>query len=310
MLSAVALTVLLAITLLAAGPIYADAAFLAGVQRTLNDAPPEQANLVISARVPTDTLAEVDRAVRGQVQGMLSSDAVEIRRITVSGAMQLASGEGVASLRVMEGLHEHVTLVDGNWPAQDAIEAMVHETAADALGLSVGDTVTIQPTGAGEPSTVTIAGIYRVDNPQHTYWLNTVLEVEGVSGTSVTTFGPFVVTTETFQAVNSAPAQVQWRVFPQFAELGVDELLQIRQALVGLRTRINSEIADGPRVSDETFLGQILRETEQSLLAGSSNSGNTGLRLPRMSTGICRLIRILLWHRPWRCWQGHSSPCG
>ncbi len=270
MLSAVALTVLLAITLLAAGPIYADAAFLAGVQRTLADAPPEEANVTINARVPADRLVGVDRAVRDQVQAMLPAGVVEVRRITVSGPLHLASGEGVASFRVMEGLHDHIALVDGSWPAQESIEAMVHEIAADALGLAVGDTVTVQPPGAGEASTVTISGIYRVGNPQDIYWLNTPLEIDGVSGSSVTTFGPFVVTSEAFQVINPSPAQVQWRVFPQFNELSVDELLQVRRTLVGLETRINREIADGPTVSVETSLGTLLRETERSLLATRS----------------------------------------
>ena len=51
---AAAITILLATTLLAAGPIYADAVTLSSAQRTLADAELEEANVEISLRIQLD----------------------------------------------------------------------------------------------------------------------------------------------------------------------------------------------------------------------------------------------------------------
>src|SRR4051794_10623946 len=57
------LTILLATTLLAAGPIYTDAVTVSGLRRTLHDAPVAEANVEVVASVNARAYQAADRAV-------------------------------------------------------------------------------------------------------------------------------------------------------------------------------------------------------------------------------------------------------
>ena len=66
--AAAGLTCVLATTLLAAGPIYANAVSVAGLHRVLADAPVEQANVQASLRVIPAEVAAADVAVTGAIE--------------------------------------------------------------------------------------------------------------------------------------------------------------------------------------------------------------------------------------------------
>jgi hypothetical protein len=73
-------TILLAITLLAAGPIYANSVYLAALQRTIRDAPTREANLQVTATLRPELVSQADAAVTTEIQRTFGPDSVEVYR--------------------------------------------------------------------------------------------------------------------------------------------------------------------------------------------------------------------------------------
>ena len=122
MLAAAAVTIVLATTLLAAGPIYAEAVSLAGLRRTLDDSPVAEANIEISLRARPAVLATVDEIVTGELRSVPSLQGAQLSRRIQAEPHELPvkmSGDIVdlGSIEYLEGLEEHASLVSGAFPA-------------------------------------------------------------------------------------------------------------------------------------------------------------------------------------------------
>src|SRR5574337_200872 len=79
-LGAAMLTILLATTLLSAGPIYAGAVTLSGLRRTLHDAPINQANVQISIFSATGEYDSVNKLVSDTTPGTFAATGGSIER--------------------------------------------------------------------------------------------------------------------------------------------------------------------------------------------------------------------------------------
>jgi hypothetical protein len=190
-------TILLAITLLAAGPIYANSVYLAALQRTISDAPTREANLEFTASFRPDRVATADAIVTTEIERVFGPDSVTVYRTGVSESYALphADGEPITNLvvfRFFENLHEHALLLDGDWPAAgtgtDVVSVAVPEGAALALDLEIGDEIPlINRVDETTSVTAVISGVYEVDDPLDPYWYANELEVAGVEpGSSFT----------------------------------------------------------------------------------------------------------------------------
>src|SRR5215204_2632242 len=71
------ITILLATTLLASGPIYADAVTLSGVRRTLHDSPVRDSNVEVSARIRGPDYAALDETVLAVASGSFATTGGE-----------------------------------------------------------------------------------------------------------------------------------------------------------------------------------------------------------------------------------------
>ena len=134
-----------------------------------------------------------------------------------------------------------VTLVDGAWPV-GVDEAAVQADAAQAAGLTVGDTVRLgvdpdESTAAGTP--VTIAATWRVTDPDDAVWLGDPLVLTGSDGAYP---GPFVVSQEVIAGLDTDPF-ARWTVVPDGAALTPAELPALA-ALTGEADRILGEDTD------------------------------------------------------------------
>lgn len=281
-------TILLAITLLAAGPIYANSVYLAALQRTISDAPTREANLEVTATLRPDAVAPVDDIVTSEIERVFGAEEVTVYRTGVSEsyARPQAEDEPVTDLfvfRFFENLQEHALLLNGEWPAvgtgTSIVSVAIPEGAALALGLGVGDELPLV-NRVDEETTVTavVSGVYEVDDPLDPYWYANELEVAGVEiGSSFTRYGPFVATEEAFLRVfTQRPAAVSWRAIPLIERMTVEDVPDIRFALPSLERRIESAAANesdseiDARLNGGVQLGFILASVERSLLATRS----------------------------------------
>ena len=277
---AAAITILLATTLLAAGPIYADAVTLSSAQRTLADAEVQEANVEISLRIQPDAYVANNELVTADVPQTFGLTGGTLWQRVVSGPYELPSQPldefiDVAVFQARRQIEDHASLIAGSWPAP---VAEPHQTAISAataieLDLDLGDVFTV--TSRRERSIqeqVTIAGIFEIDDPANPYWFDDELELNGVvEGTSFRTLGPFIVDVETLlTSFSPFSSEVNWRVLPDFENLAVDDIVEMRQRVQGLEARLNAAQEANLSFRVETRLPQILSEVERSLLATRS----------------------------------------
>ncbi|TDD66834.1 hypothetical protein E1262_21130 [Jiangella aurantiaca] len=202
-----------------------------GVREALRDAPPAEAAVQAVTRLGPDPEAQ-HRAVREEVAARSGGAPLEVYRslaggedaLTVPGSDEEARGV----LTAYERLEEHAELTGGAWPAAggtDAVaEAALHATAAEALGLSAGDEITVGETR------VLVTGTWLPADPADPFWFGEPIEVAGVDGSA---YGPFVVTEDALTAVEASP-RVRWRIMPQVGEITPGQVAALADALPGL----------------------------------------------------------------------------
>ncbi|CAN5159706.1 ABC transporter permease [soil metagenome] len=280
-LSAALVTVLIATTLLAAGPIYADAVALSGVHRTLEDAPVQDVNVEVSIRTDGERFAAADRNVQSTVAAYFSQTGGTIYRRGTSESYALPIQDNpdvvrnLALFGFFERFEENVTLVSGDWPSDsnEPYETVVSQATADLLGVDVEDelTMTNRRDENYQPA-VMITGIFEINDPTDPYWFEDSLDVEGVIvSDSFTTYGRFVVTRDVFfDALTPQSGETEWRVLPAFPNLAVDEIEGLRRNVENLNPQLNLNASANNQYSVTTELDSILREAERSLLVTRS----------------------------------------
>jgi hypothetical protein len=228
------LIALLAATLLAAGPIYASAVSLAGLNRVLTEAPAEVANVQASVRVEVGTATDVSQAVVDELQRAAGSVGGQVVRVGRSDTFVLPGqpADAVRDLAVigfMTGLDEHAMLTAGGWPspavaATDPIQVVVGRNIAEPLGLSVGDELQLQSRADDELAIrVRVVGIFQITRVDDPVWFNESQMLDGVTESNdYRTFGPLLTTPQDLVArVAGARVQLQWRLLPDFDRLTI-----------------------------------------------------------------------------------------
>jgi hypothetical protein len=279
-LAAALITILLATTLLAAGPIYADAVALSSLRRSLADAPIPEANVAISLLTPSEGYAANSEIVAEIVPETFGLTGGTIWQRVVSGSYELPGQfrADLTDLGVFESIdriEDHATIVAGAWPkgAAQPYQAAIPESMAQRLSLRVGDELimTSRADRSIQPE-VRISGIFRINDPEDPFWYEDALLVEGiVESSQFRTHGPLVVGLETLLA-GFAPTntKVTWRVFPTFENLAVSHISPLRQRVQELGPRLAAAQGAGLSFIVDTRLDLILAETERSLLATRS----------------------------------------
>jgi hypothetical protein len=273
------LTILLATTLLASGPIYAEAVAASGLQRTLEDAPVRDATVAVSGQVAPGDYGALDKQVIDAVSEVFGVDSVDVHRSSLSGSFSLPEREGLPedALTVFgsfDGIEDRAELIAGQWPAGPAgvdVEAALSEPAARALGLEQGDTIEVAPVQEeDETISVRVTGVYRVASVDDAYWWGSPLELDGREELRFTTFGPFVVSSEAFATLAADGAEARWRAEPDTAAIGQDDLQGLRERLAGLEDRLHAEGGAAAGVAVQTGLGGMLERADRSLLVSRS----------------------------------------
>jgi hypothetical protein len=137
-------TILLAATILAAGPIYANAVAASGLERTLADAPARDSGLQVSARIPLDDLDRTSARVERTLKDAFGDASAPVYRSAVSDSYELPAARGreqgsLAVFAFYDDLPANADLVGGRWPSAGAsTEAVLSVGAARSLGLARG----------------------------------------------------------------------------------------------------------------------------------------------------------------------------
>ena len=294
------LIVLLAATLLAAGPIYSSAVSLAGLHRVLEDAPVADANIEVTARVNLADAGLVVERVATQLRAI--SERVDVGVVTAGRSDtftlpgQLADEvRDLAVLGFLDGIEEHASLISGAWPATagtgEPMQVAIGEQIADTLGLGLGDALPlVSRLDATRTLDLVVSGIYRPTDPLDPYWWGDPALVDGaVESASYRTFGPLIGTRDDLlgRAAGSTVA-ITWHAFPSFGQLSIDEIGPMRSAVERLPARVEA-VAAGSFPKVRTGLGEILATSERSLLVS-----RTGILLLMAQLAILAGYAIVL----------------
>jgi hypothetical protein len=294
------LIVLLAATLLAAGPIYSRAVSLAGLHRVLEDANVAQANIEVTARVnladAPATLAKVAADLH-RASGQIGMDVVAAGR-SDSYALPGQPADKVRDLTIfgfLDGVESHSTLLSGTWPvttaASTAMEVAIGEPIAATLALQVGDALhVVSRLDATQALDLVIVGIYRPTDPHDPYWWNDRTLLDGVvESEQYRTFGPMLTTRdELLSRAAGRTVPLTWHAFPRFDQLTIDQIGPLQSDLELLPLNVAASMARGFPVV-RTTLGEILAGSERSLLVS-----RTGILLLMAQLAILAGYAIIL----------------
>lgn len=279
-LAAIFATTVLAVALMAAGPIYADATTSASLRRTLIDAPAGDSSVVIEARVEPSTFEGTDRDITAAIADTFSSIAFDTFKRGTSDSygtrgLEMADETDLVVFRTYTGIEDRARLLEGDWPAtgSDPIQIAVPASVGERLGIGPGSRFeVVGRVTASDTFRVEVAGIYEIVDATDPFWMDDELDLTGrIESTAFTTHGPLVVTTETyFSTVASAFAKVRWAVFPHHEEMEVEDVSGVVGSIGALDSRLNTGRLVGNQVQVETGLHEILRSTERALLVTRS----------------------------------------
>ena len=291
------LIVLLAATLLAAGPIYSSAVSLAGLHRVLDDANVADANIEVSARIEPESAAGTLEVVAADLQRSFAAIGVEVIESARSDSYALPNQDPVRDLTTLgflQGVEKHATLATGSWPlsgSDDTIQLAILDTIAEDLSLQVGDLLPlISRLDAGQSLNARVVGVYRPNDPNDPYWWADPTLLEGVvESAQYRTFGPMLTTRESIlgpAAGRTVP--LTWHAFPQFDSLAIDQIAPLETDLVGLADNLAASVPRGFPVV-RTNLAEILAASERSLLVS-----RTGILLLMAQLAILAGYAIVL----------------
>ena len=293
------LIVLLAATLLAAGPIYSSAVSLAGLHRVLDDADAADANIEVTARLAPAEAGDALDDVRAALERSFSEIGVDVVASGRSDSFALPGQEAdqvrdLAILGFLEGVEEHATLTAGAWPvaARDGpVQVSVLDLTAESLGLAIGDRMLLVSRLDAEQSIeVQVVGIYTPNDPGDPFWWSDPTLLEGSSESAqYRTYGPLLTTRDDLLVrVAGRTVPLTWHAFPHFERLAIDQLGRLQADLVGLPASLEATVVDGfPTV--RTKLGETLAASERSLLVS-----RTGILLLMAQLAILAGYAIVL----------------
>jgi hypothetical protein len=296
---------MLAASLLAAGPMYAGAVSIAGLQRVMVVSPVSEANIEVTMRLDPDDAEAADRVVTSELERALGEVGGPILRLGRSDSLGLPgppSGQrsDLFELGFAEGIEDHATLLAGSWPAtvsvedaaaESAVPIVVVENVASTHRWAVGDEFRlpsrIQPDFVVP---VTVAGIFRIDDPADPFWWGDPQVLDGrVTGDRFDTYGPLFTTPERLRT-RAAVGRLEftWRAWPSFESLTLDGAPGLRARVGQIRERLGSAMTGVP-VTVVTGMPDIIATAERSLLAS-----RTGVLLLTVQFVVLAAYAVLL----------------
>ncbi|PZG17711.1 ABC transporter permease [Nonomuraea aridisoli] len=230
-------SILLTTTTLVALTMYASSIAGAGVRRAMETASYRQTTTTVSAQVDAETFPRYDRMVRDELAAAYGAPpAVTTSLRSDSYVVPGQDGEELPELLRFgshDGLDRHARLVAGRWPRTggQAVEAAISEPAAAATGFEPGGEFVTKARSDGRPVQVRVVGVFRLDDPVGERWAGEELLSRGVERGEYTTYGPLMVTQETFVARFATGVRAVWAAEPDLGALTPERLRPLAEAV-------------------------------------------------------------------------------
>ncbi|AQZ65697.1 ABC transporter integral membrane protein [[Actinomadura] parvosata subsp. kistnae] len=239
-------SILLATTTLVALTMYASSIAEAGVRRTMETASYSQTVATISSPVTAETFPRFDQAVRAELtRAYAGPPALTTSFRSDSYAMPGQEGRERPDLLRFgsyDGLDRHAKLVAGAWPkpGDDPVEVAISLSASSASGFEVGQEFTTRGRLDPRPVRVRVAGVFQIDDPFGERWAGEQLLSRGVERGDFTTFGPLMVTRETFLARFATSVNATWTAVPDLRTLTPERLRPLAGAIGQVEERLKA----------------------------------------------------------------------
>lgn len=277
-------TIVLAATLLSAGPIYGEAITISAFDRAMRNAPPSESALSISARPFTEDFEAVDAILGEQVAQALSPARAPITAIARASILEMSTDGGDFDLVEtwhVSGIEEKATLEDGRWPAAEGtVEIALPVAVAEQLSVSVGDTVTLSPRSADTTIETPVVGVFTFNDITEPAWFADPMVAEGsVVSAGDQIFGPLIAgKSAVLNQLFTDRVRVTWRVTPDFRTLDTGYLSSFTTGLSRLEADLNARLENESGVANPeavtftlvTSLGDRLGTITQSLSVTNS----------------------------------------
>ena len=252
------LVVLLAASLVAAIPIYADAVAQSSLRARLERASVTDANVQLVVDVFSGgPESELDRHVRELVGETFGG--VPATTFASGESEPFRTEQGTIAFGFVDDIRSHATLAAGRWPetTSSPVEVALPVAVASDLGLKVGDLVEAEKLDATNRVAARVVGTFRPEDSSGAFWWGEPLATAGA--------GPFVTTRRSFAALGLSDQTLRWRVRPDTRTLTLDEAARVRRSLPALAGRLNEGRPAGEQIDVQTNLPRVLAEADHSL---------------------------------------------
>lgn len=230
-------------------------------QAALLDADADAAGLTVRTRLGEDPAAQ-DQVARDQLATGFAPAPVTVFTAWTSEPVAASFQDQALSQRLTLAsgnlFDDGLSLVDGRWPASDA-EAALHSSAAEALGVSVGDVIRVGATELQLSATWTPAD---VTDPR---WLGDPLVTGGSNDQGA---GPLLVSDAVLQATGSP--FIAWTVLPDAAHITPAELDTLASGAERAKELVGEADVTGRGITVE---GDLAPAAQQAALDRSVGAG-------------------------------------
>ncbi|MEU7743760.1 FtsX-like permease family protein [Nonomuraea sp. NPDC049158] len=297
-------SILLATTTLVALTMYASTIAEVGVRRTMETAPLGQVAATIAAPVTGETFPALDRAIRAELARAYAGAPAAITTAFRSDSYVRPGQESRKTPELLrfgsyDGLDTHAKLVSGTWPSateSTMVEAAISLSAASATGVKAGQEITTEGRLDHKAVTVRITGVFQLNDPFGDRWTGEQLLTRGVETGEFTTYGPLMVSRETFLSRFATNVNATWTAVPDLRALSPEQLRPFAGRVAELRDRLR---ANGcPSCTATSRLPEMLAQLGTAALVARSTMLIPVLQLLLLAAYALMLTaRLLADHR-------------
>ncbi|WP_431960981.1 FtsX-like permease family protein [Actinacidiphila sp. bgisy160] len=306
LLAAALLSVVLTTCAVAALAAFSGAVGDAGLRRALQGPSAARSLIDVTSEVAEQDAGRLDSTVRKTLAGAYDGLPVRVWSSTRSGAYGLprslrpadaprSDNPDLTLLATFD--RSRVTMVGGTFPgapkAAGPVPVALPDTAAQALGVTPGDVITLADRRNGPSLRVRLTGLYRPADPAALYWRLDPLEGRGVRTLSFTTYGPMLVDPRAFTADAVPAAEVQWTAGADFSAMTTARLDRVGQDVRRTVGRLDGTVLNGDTTADSE-LPALADDLSRNLLVSRSTLLISALQLAVLAGLALMLVAGLL----------------
>ncbi|MFB7285696.1 FtsX-like permease family protein [Actinacidiphila glaucinigra] len=306
LLAAALLSVVLTTCAVAALAAFSGAVGDAGLRRALQGPSAARTQIDVTSEVTDQDTGRLESTVRRALTGAYDGLPVRVSSSTRSGAYGLprdlrpagASPSDNPDLTLLATFDRaRVTMVEGAFPAAPKaagpVPVALPESAAEALGVTPGDVITLADRRGGPSVRVRLTGLYRPADPAALYWRLDPLEGRGVRTLSFTTYGPMLVDPRAFAAGAVPAAEVQWTAGADFSAMTTARLDRVGQDVRRTVGQLDGTVLNGETTASSQ-LPALADDLSRNLLVSRSTLLISALQLAVLAGLALMLVAGLL----------------